>query len=168
MQEVVNLAGVTPNSTVDGPGIRFTVFFQGCPHKCEGCHNPSTHDPMYGFMTSIPYLIKQIQNTKLIKGITLSGGDPLMQPAACIVLSDAAHELELDVWMYTGWTYEEITNGSVSDLAKEAIKHADVLVDGPFLISQRSEDCIWRGSTNQRLIDIKKSLLYKEVVIVEA
>ncbi len=154
----VRIAGMVKHSSVDGPGVRFTVFFQGCPHHCPGCHNPETWDPAGGEEISLDELIEEIRKTRYLDGITLSGGDPLLQPLAVIAAADAAHAKGLTVWCYTGWTFEEIMKGSAGPDAIEALNHIDVLVDGPFRMEQLSKECIYRGSSNQRLIDVQASL----------
>ena len=152
------IAGMVKHSSVDGPGVRFTVFFQGCPHHCPGCHNPETWDPAGGEEISLDELIEEIRKTRYLDGITLSGGDPLLQPRAVIAAADAAHAKGLTVWCYTGWTFEEIMKGSAGPDAVEALNHIDVLVDGPFRMELLSRECIYRGSSNQRLIDVPASL----------
>lgn len=152
------IAGTVKHSSVDGPGVRFTVFFQGCPHHCPGCHNPETWDPAGGEEITIEELIEHIRGTRYLDGLTLSGGDPLLQPDAVIAAADAAHGKGLNVWCYTGWTFEEIMEGRAGDRAREALEHIDVLVDSPFRIELLSKECIYRGSSNQRLIDVPASL----------
>ncbi|MGI5888160.1 MAG: anaerobic ribonucleoside-triphosphate reductase activating protein [Oscillospiraceae bacterium] len=152
------IAGKVRHSSVDGPGVRFVIFFQGCPHDCPGCQNPDTHDPSGGTETTAEALIEEIKSTRYLDGITLSGGDPMMQPEAAAAIADAAHDMGLNVWSYTGWTFEEIMDGRAGEKAREALSHIDVLVDGRFVSSLKSTECIYRGSTNQRLIDLKKSL----------
>ncbi len=152
------IAGMVKHSSVDGPGVRFTVFFQGCPHHCPGCHNPETWDPAGGDEIGIDELLEEIKSTRYLDGITLSGGDPLLQPRAVIAAADTAHAKGLNVWCYTGWTFEDIMEGKAGDTAIEALNHIDVLVDGPFRIELLSKETIYRGSSNQRLIDVPASL----------
>ena len=158
MIATARIAGMVKHSSVDGPGVRFTVFFQGCPHHCPGCHNPETWDPAGGEEISFEDLIQEINNTRYLDGITLSGGDPLMQPSAVIAAADAAPAKGLTVWCYSGWTFEEILEGKAGNTAIEALNHIDVLVDGPFRLELLSKECIYRGSSNQRLIDVPASL----------
>lgn len=151
----IRIAGLVNDSIVDGPGFRLAVFTQGCPHNCEGCHNPETHDFSGGTIKDTAEIIKMMNDNPLLDGITLSGGDPFCQTAPCIELARAAHRLGLTVWAYSGWTYEEImADSEMSLLAREL----DVLIDGPFILSQRTLDKRFMGSKNQRAIDIKKSL----------
>lgn len=151
----IRIAGLVNDSIVDGPGFRLAVFTQGCPHNCEGCHNPETHDFNGGTIKDTAEIIKMMNDNPLLDGITLSGGDPFCQTAPCIELAKAARRLGLNVWAYSGWTYEEImADADMSALAKEL----DVLIDGPFILAQRTLDKRFMGSKNQRAIDIKKSL----------
>ena len=152
------IAGTVRHSSVDGPGVRFVVFFQGCPHHCPGCQNPATWDPQAGEEIEVEDLIYELGRTRFLDGITLSGGDPFVQPEAVMALADAAREKGLTVWAYTGWTWEALRNGAAGETAKEALSHIDVLVDGPFVEELLSRECIYRGSSNQRLIDVPASL----------
>ena len=150
------LAGVVNDSIVDGPGLRLAVFAQGCPHHCPECHNPQSHDFDGGEWGDTAEILRIAEDNCLLDGITLTGGEPFCQPEACAELARGAHELGLNVWVYTGYLFENLLNGT--DAQRELLKNADVLVDGPFLIAQKSMDVRFRGSKNQRLIDIKASL----------
>lgn len=154
------------DSVVDGTGVRAVIWTQGCAHNCPGCHNPQTHSFDDGFLKDVDELISEIQAMEGQTGITFSGGDPMYQPEACAVIAKAAHKCKLDVWCYTGFTFEEVlkmrdTNKAVKDFLNEI----DVLVDGRFIMAKRSYNIKFRGSTNQRIIDVKKSLKQKKVVI---
>lgn len=149
------------DSIVDGPGLRAVIWTQGCPHRCPGCHNPQTHDPEGGREVSTDYLISCIDNLKGHDGITFSGGDPMMQPHECSIIAKHAKEKGLNVWCYTGFLYEQLTHPD----QQEFLKYIDVLVDGPFIQCFLSYDAKFRGSTNQRLIDVQESLNRKEVVL---
>ncbi len=151
----IRVAGLVNDSIVDGPGFRLAVFTQGCPHNCEGCHNPETHDFNGGKLMDTAEIVKMMQDNPLLDGLTLTGGDPFCQPLACMELAKAAHEMGLNVWAYSGWTYEEIT--SDHDMSK-MLKEVDVLVDGPFILAQRTLDKRFMGSRNQRAVDVKRSL----------
>ena len=152
----MRIAGLVQDSIVDGPGFRFTVFTQGCPHNCEGCHNPDTHDPDGGREMTVKQVIDAMLSNPMTDGLTLSGGDPFVQAADCAEIAKAAHANGLNVWTYTGWTYEELLSLSEQDEGiKALLNETDVLVDGPFILSQKSYDVPWRGSKNQRLIDMK-------------
>ena len=155
---VLKIAGYKKHSFVDGPGVRFTVFTQGCPHACPGCHNPETWDAEGGFPIETEDLVSLIRSTKYLDGVTLSGGDPLLQAAACAEIVRAVREEGLSVWMYTGYTYEQIRDGVAGNDAIRALREIDVLVDGRFIQSRRDASVLWRGSSNQRLIDVQASL----------
>lgn len=157
----MKLAGEIKHSLVNGPGIRYVIFFQGCPHSCPGCQNPETHDLAGGAEVSPDNLIERISSTKCLDGVTLSGGDPLMQPEECAKIAAAVQPMGLNVWLYTGWTMEEIL---ADPLKRKSVRDVDVIVDGPFIQSLRSEACLWRGSSNQRLIDVQQSLKENRVI----
>lgn len=160
------LAGVVNDSIVDGPGLRLAVFAQGCPHHCPECHNPQSHDFNGGEWGDTAEILRIAEDNCLLDGITLTGGEPFCQPEACAELARGAHELGLNVWVYTGYLFENLLNGT--DAQRELLKNADVLVDGPFLIAQKSMDVRFRGSKNQRLIDVQKSLNAGHAVELEA
>ena len=160
----IRIFGTAMDSIVDGPGIRFAVFTQGCPHHCEGCHNPESHDFAGGREESTGALIAQMMENPLLDGLTLSGGDPLCQPEACLELACAAHAARMNVWCYTGYTWEALHQEN--DPARMALlQELDVLVDGPFILAQRSLELKYCGSRNQRLIDVRKSLAAGEIVL---
>mgnify|MGYP003301381219 CR=1 FL=1 len=159
----MRIAGLTQDSIVDGPGFRFTVFVQGCTHHCEGCHNPQTHDPMGGKEMTTEEIIREMRSNPLTDGLTLSGGEPFDQSEDCLTLARAAKESGLNVWSYSGYLYEQLL---ADEKKSQLLKELDVLVDGPFVLSQRSLALAWRGSRNQRVIDVPKSLAAGEVVLV--
>lgn len=162
----ISLSGVTGDSIVDGPGLRLTIFTQGCLHHCPGCHNPQTHDPEGGSWADTEDILAAAAENPLLDGITLSGGDPFMQPVPCLALAEGAHKIGLNVWTYTGYTWEALLEEN--DAEKLALlKETDVLVDGPFLLAERSLELQFCGSRNQRLIDVKKSLAADKVVLWE-
>jgi len=153
----MRIAGKIQDSIVDGPGLRFVVFTQGCPHRCPGCHNPDTHDFEGGTEVSTQEVIGAMLSNPLTDGVTFSGGEPFSQPEACAEIAQAAREHGLNVWAYSGWTFEELY--AMDDPAvRRFLELTDVLVDGPFILEQRSLNIKWRGSRNQRLIDVPKSL----------
>lgn len=160
----MRIAGTVRHSSVDGPGVRFTVFFQGCPHHCPGCQNPDTWNPEGGERMTVEEVIGELRRTRYLDGITLSGGDPFLQPEAAILLADAAHAAGLTVWAYTGWRFEQILEGEAGEGAKRALGHIDVLADGRFVRELLSRECIYRGSSNQRLIDVPASLAKGQAV----
>lgn len=153
------------DSIVDGVGIRTTIWFQGCLHNCPGCHNPETHDLNGGVVYDLEEIKEKMRNLKYQNGITLTGGDPFFQPEAATEIAKYAHELGLNVWAYTGFTYEALVSNK--DAKYELLKNVDVLVDGRFMIDLKSLDCKFRGSTNQRIIKVKESLESGEIVNYE-
>jgi anaerobic ribonucleoside-triphosphate reductase activating protein len=152
----IKLAGEIPESIVDGPGIRYTVFTQGCPHNCFGCHNPNTHDPKKGYYKDNDEIIKAIKTNPLIKGLTISGGEPFMQVEQILELTKKAKVMGLNVLIYTGYTYEELISKDDENI-RDLLLYADYLVDGPFQINKKSYDLEFKGSSNQRLIDLTKT-----------
>ncbi len=162
----ISLSGIAGDSIVDGPGIRLTIFTQGCPHHCPGCHNPQTHDPEGGSWGNTEDIAAAMAENPLLDGITLSGGEPFLQPAPCLALAEEAHRLGLNVWTYTGYTWEELlTENNAERLA--LLRETDVLIDGPFLLAERSLDLHFKGSRNQRTIDVQKSLEKREIMLWE-
>lgn len=152
----IRIAGTVNDSIVDGPGLRFSVFTQGCPHHCPGCHNPETHDPDGGHEADTDEIIAKMKKNPLLSGLTLSGGDPMTQPAACAEIARAAHASGLNVWTYTGYTWENLLKENDPD-RMALLDATDVLVDGPFILAQRSLELDFCGSKNQRLIDVPAS-----------
>lgn len=153
----IRLAGLEPESIVDGPGYRFTVFVQGCPHNCPGCHNPQTHDFSGGHLADTDDVIAHFGENPLVRGLTLSGGEPMMQPEPLYLIAKAAKEKGMNVWCYTGFTLEELLRENRADRIR-LLSAVDVLVDGPFRSHERSLDLLYRGSKNQRLIDMPATL----------
>lgn len=162
------LAGVMDESIVDGPGIRYVVFVQGCPHRCEGCHNPQTHDFSGGQTADIPKILEEIDSDPMISGVTFSGGEPFCQAEQLCGLADEVKRRGKDLMIYSGYTYEELMDAAKSD---ESVKHlletADRLVDGPFVLSQRDLELPFRGSRNQRYIDLVRTREKGEVVLAD-
>lgn len=157
-------ADLQADSIVDGEGIRTVLWTQGCPHHCKGCHNPDTHDFDGGALVDVGYIIAEMKELKNQDGITLSGGDPMCQSEACLEIAKAAHEMGMNVWCYTGFTYEAILRNPKQ---MALLKEVDVLVDGKFVLEEKSYDLYFKGSKNQRIIDVKKSLEEEKVVLVE-
>lgn len=162
----ISLSGVTGDSIVDGPGLRLTIFTQACLHHCPGCHNPQTHDPEGGSWADTEDILAAAAENPLLDGITLSGGDPFLQPVPCLALAEGAHKIGLNVWTYTGYTWEALWEENAPEKIA-LLKETDVLVDGPFLLAERSLELRFCGSRNQRLIDVKKSLAEDKVVLWE-
>ena len=160
----IRIAGTVNDSIVDGPGLRFTVFTQGCPHGCPGCHNPETHDFNGGKEADTEAIIGNMLKNPLLSGVTLSGGEPLMQCQPCLEIARAAHQHHLNVWAYTGYTWEYLMQENDPDRIA-LIREVDVLVDGPFLQAKKSLELDYCGSSNQRLIDVKASLAQGRIVL---
>lgn len=159
------LAGVNRQSIVDGIGIRYTVYMQGCKHKCLGCHNKGTHDMNGGTLTDTEDIIKDFKQQSYLTGISLSGGDPFFQPESATELAQEVHKLGKNVWCYTGYTLEEILKDGTK-AQKELLKNIDILVDGRYDIKLNSLSVPFRGSSNQRLIDVRETLNQNKVVEV--
>ena len=152
----IRLAGIVPESIVDGPGYRLAVFVQGCPHACPGCHNPKTHDFAGGYLSDTDQIIAQMGKNPLVRGVTLTGGEPMMQAEALCEVASAAKAKGMNVWCYTGYTYEQLMEMNDAD-QMALLGLIDVLVDGPYIAAQRSLNLAFRGSGNQRLIDMNKT-----------
>ncbi len=161
----LRLAGVIRESIVDGPGMRMTIFTQGCPHNCEGCHNPQTHSFDGGYISHPENILKAIDADPLLKGVTFSGGEPFMQAEALSMLAEEIHKRGLNVLSYTGFTYEELLNSFDKHPDREKLlMQCDYLIDGRFVLALRSLDLKFRGSSNQRIIDVQKSLESGKVI----
>lgn len=161
----IRLAGeLTTESIVDGEGIRTVIWTQGCRHNCPSCHNPSTHDFDGGFLRDVEDLCEEIKNIPFQDGITLSGGDPLEQIDACLEIAKFCHSIDLNVWCYTGYTMEALLKRCKKESnLKELLENIDVLVDSPFILELKSYNVPFRGSSNQRIIDCKKSIKENKV-----
>lgn len=152
----IRLAGVEPESIVDGPGYRFAIFVQGCPHHCPQCHNPATHDLGGGTLVDTAEIIARLGGNPLVRGVTLSGGEPMLQAAALCEVAQAAKARGMNVWCYTGYTLEQLMEKN--DAAQHRLLAlVDVLVDGPYIDAQRSLELLFCGSRNQRLIDMNRT-----------
>lgn len=158
----IRLHGLASDSIVDGPGLRLAVFVQGCDRQCPGCHNPESQPRDGGTIWDILDVVKKI--TPLTRGVTLSGGEPFDQPLECLDIVRAARWRGLDVWAYTGYTFDELRKDYLKRLL---LCNVDVLVDGPFIKELQSYTLKWKGSSNQRIIDVPASLKKGEVVLWE-
>ena len=158
-------ADLQEDSIVDGIGIRTVIWTQGCSHNCPYCHNPKTHDFNGGELVDIEDVIDALEKLKGQDGITFSGGDPMFQPAACAILAKKVKELGMNVWTYTGFTFEQLLNSNNKDIL-DFLSNIDVLIDGKFEIDKKSLDLEFRGSSNQRIIDVPKSLENHEVILL--
>ena len=158
----MRIAGIVNDSIVDGPGLRLAIFAQGCPHHCPGCHNPESHDFAGGSDMDTEKIIARMDANPLLDGITLTGGEPFEQPEACRILADAAHARGLNVWAYSGYTFEQLC--AVPE-KRRLLEACDVLVDGPFLLAERTLEARFRGSRNQRIINVPQSLREGKAVL---
>lgn len=152
----IRLAGEIEESIVDGPGIRYVVFTQGCPHHCNGCHNPETHDFNQGTLVDVDVLIEKMKKYPYMSGLTVSGGEPFVQSSAVLELIRAYQVLypKKNVLLFTGYTYEELRALHQVE-TDEILFRADYLIDGRFILSKRDISLVYRGSTNQRIIDLQ-------------
>jgi anaerobic ribonucleoside-triphosphate reductase activating protein len=162
----IRLAGIAGDSIVDGPGIRMTLFAQGCPHHCKGCHNPETWEFDGGTWWSTEDLIKVISENPLARGVTFSGGEPFSQAEGFAELAEKLKENGYEVASYSGFTFEELLNGTREQ--RRLLETLDVLIDGPYLESERSLSLAYRGSRNQRIIAVPESLQSGKVVEISS
>ena len=165
MAKMIRIAGIVEESIVDGPGIRMAIYMQGCPHNCEGCHNPKTHSPDGGNLMEIETLAKKAEQNPLIKGVTISGGEPFAQIPELLSLVTAIKAIGRNIMIYTGYTFEQLQ--SISEDVKKILVMTDFLVDGKFIIEQKDLLLSFRGSRNQRIIDVQETLKTGEVVACE-
>lgn len=158
--EYIRLAAdLQSDSIVDGPGLRAVLWTQGCSHHCKGCQNPQTWDFNGGGLVPLSAVYEAIDELKGQNGLTFSGGDPMFQVEACNKIAEYAIKKGLNIWCYTGFTYEQIMDMAKNKpIYKEFLEKIDVLVDGKFILAKRDLNLLFRGSSNQRLIDVKKTL----------
>ena len=146
------------DSIIDGPGIRYSIFVQGCPHHCPGCHNPQTHPFEGGSLVETDKLLADIKLNPLLDGVTFSGGEPFCQAAALAELGREIRKLGLNIMTYSGFTFEQLYERRDQDGIGDLLAVTDVLVDGRFMEDLRSLELRFRGSSNQRIIDVPASL----------
>lgn len=161
----LRIAGIVRESIVDGPGFRFVVFTQGCPHHCQGCHNPQSHDFTGGYDCLPEKLLAEVDKNPLLAGVTISGGEPFCQPEALCELAEGVNRRGLDLMIYSGYTYEHLLEmgGSASRL----LSLCGTLVDGRFELAQRDLTLLFRGSRNQRVINLAATRAAEHVVLAE-
>lgn len=160
----VKLAGIKDDSLIDGPGLRYVVFFQGCPFACPGCHNPETWNTEGGYFSLTSEVQKNWQKNFLLDGVTFSGGEPFRQKAALLDLTLRAKSDRLNVTIYTGFTYE-VLRAKNDPVINNILMTADFLIDGPFVLAEKG-NYLYRGSGNQRMINLKKSSASNELVLI--
>jgi anaerobic ribonucleoside-triphosphate reductase activating protein len=164
----LRIAGYVQDSIVDGPGLRFSLFTQGCDVHCSGCQNPQTWAMDGGRVETVESLVETIASNPLTMGITLTGGEPFLQAEALLELVRTCKEkFGFGVWAYSGHHFEDIEAGAMGQTARDLLHECEVLVDGPFIEAEKSLNLRWRGSKNQRVIDVAKSLESKEVILRE-
>ncbi|NLD18792.1 MAG: anaerobic ribonucleoside-triphosphate reductase activating protein [Clostridiales bacterium] len=162
----LRIAGIVRESIVDGPGIRFVVFCQGCPHGCGGCHNPESHDFDGGQECSIERLVQEIDKNPLLAGVTFSGGEPLCQPEGLLELAKEIKKRDLSITLFSGYTYEEITiKAEEAETVFQLLRLTDILIDGRFVQELRDLTLQFCGSSNQRVIDMNKTRETGEIVL---
>ena len=151
----INLCGEVPESIVDGPGLRYTIFVQGCPHHCPGCHNPQSHPFEGGYQKTTEELLAAIKENPLLTGVTFSGGEPFCQAEALYELAQAIKKLGLNIYIYSGYTIEQLLEKEKQEpFIGKLLRICDTLIDGPYIERQRSLELLFRGSENQRIIDL--------------
>lgn len=167
--EYIRLAAdLQSDSIVDGPGLRTVIWTQGCPHHCRGCQNPQTWDENGGGLVPIDMVLEAIDELEYQDGITFSGGDPMYQVESCNIIADYCKKKGYNIWCYTGYTYEQIIEMSKDNPTYlDFLKKIDILVDGRYKFRERNLSLLFRGSSNQRLIDVPKTLESGEVVLLD-
>ena len=153
---MLNLSGIVSDSIVDGPGIRTTFFCQGCPHHCEGCHNPETWPFGCGTDMDTETMVAIVKSNPLCRGVTFSGGEPFAQAEGYLELAQALKAEGYEVASYSGYTFEQLLSGTSAQ--RKLLENIDILIDGPFVLAERSLELVFKGSKNQRILDVPKSL----------
>ena len=163
-EKVIRMCGVEPESIVDGPGFRYVVFVQGCSHHCPGCHNPETWDPAEGYDITVGEVFDQIKENPQLRGVTFSGGEPFEQVEALLELGKLIKDEGLSLMSYSGYTLEELRDRHDA-ATDELLSILDVLVDGRFIEAERNLTLLYRGSENQRVIDMNKTREKGEITL---
>jgi anaerobic ribonucleoside-triphosphate reductase activating protein len=158
----LRIAGIEPESIVDGPGVRAVLFMQGCPHHCPGCHNSHTHNPQGGTLTTVGAVVEQLLRQARMRAVTLSGGEPFFQAHSCTLVAQSLRAEGFHLTCFSGYTWEALT----ANAAYLPLLHTlDLLIDGPYIAAQRSLELRFRGSSNQRIIDVPRSLQAGHIVL---
>lgn len=166
--KTLRIAKIIEESFVDGPGIRFVIFAQGCKNHCKNCHNPSTHDLNGGYEITIEEILSKIKANPLLSGVTFSGGEPFLQAKNFSELSQKIHKLNLNIITYTGYLFEDLVkNATPQNAWLELLKNTDILIDGPYIENQRSMELKFKGSKNQRIILTKDTLAQNKLIETE-
>ena len=159
---MLSVINIIEDTMVDGPGFRTAIYAAGCKHQCKGCHNPQSWDFNAGHMMSTSQIMRIIKQDPFAN-VSFSGGDPMYQPDGFTELAQAIRQqTNKTIWCWTGFSYEMLLR---MPKQRRLIELIDVLVDGPYIESQRDTDLLFRGSRNQRLIDVKASLKAGKVVL---
>ena len=157
---LLRISGVISESIVDGPGFRYVVFTQGCPHGCPGCHNPQTHDFNGGTLIDPLTLLPEIDENPLLAGVTFSGGEPFVQPEALLPLAREIKARGLHLLIFSGYTYEQLqAMAASSEATAQLLRLCDTLIDGPYIEEQRDLTLQFRGSANQRILQLNNGQL---------
>lgn len=164
--KLIRLAGIAENSLVNGKGLRKVFFSQGCSHHCEGCFNQHTWEFAGGRMFDMDELVQKVKDEPFLDGVTFSGGDPFQQADKFAYLAKKLHEANINIWAYTGYTFEELMKlAQTNPHIKQMINNVDVIVDGRFVKDKMSENLKYCGSSNQRVIDVKSSLNENKIIL---
>lgn len=162
----LRIAGTIQDSIVDGPGIRYVIFTQGCPHHCKGCHNPQTHDFSGGRVADLQKIREEIEKNPLLGGVTFSGGEPFSQAEALLPMAEWLKEKGIHLMIYTGYLLEDLEKLK-DPFVSRLLELADLLVDGPFILEKRKLTLCYRGSENQRIIDMNRTRTTGRIVLYE-
>ena len=166
MSDKIRLAGIAQNSLVNGPGLRKVFFSQGCTHHCKNCFNPSTWSFESGKLIEIDDLVTQVKDEYFLDGVTFSGGDPFEQADKFVILAKKLKDNNINIWCYTGYTWFQLLERAKTDKnTKDLLELCDVIVDGLFVESLHRDDLVFRGSSNQQIIDVKASLEQNNIVL---
>lgn len=160
----VRIAGAVAESIVDGPGIRYVVFTQGCPLRCKGCHNPQSQPLEGGIDVKLRVLYDEIKSNPLTQGVTFSGGEPFIQATPLAIFANILRQEGYSLWSYSGYTFDKLAEDPIR---RKLLEQLDVVVDGPYIIAKRSLEIDFRGSSNQRIINVQESLKNNQVVLME-
>lgn len=163
----LRLFGTANDSIVDGPGLRYAVFVQGCKHNCKGCHNPESHDINGGYEKEVNEIFAEICANPLLDGVTFSGGEPFLQAKALYELGKKIKDKGLNLYVYTGFTFEQLLDGANADNGwHELLEISDFLIDGKFEEDKKHYTLLFKGSENQRIIDVSQSLKDNKINVV--
>ena len=165
LENKIRISGFIEESIVDGHGIRFVVFTQGCKKRCNGCHNPETQPLCGGYLMDMEELVAIWEKNPLLKGITISGGEPFLQSKKCAYLARKAKKSGLDVVVYSGYYFEELIKDE-NDEALSLLRVCDVLIDGPFEIEKKGLGLGFKGSSNQRVINLNETLKGNKIILL--